>query len=123
MDIAIPRNPILLRPSHLKLQYTYTVGNNVSHQMGDTAASTPAINYPNVGSQFHELMIQYEYDLRDNVAVNLGYYYTNFGEYNFMVDNMANFMAKASANSTFLGNTVIDPYHASVGYLTFKYKF
>ena len=123
MDIAIPQNPILLRPSHLKLQYTYTVGNNVSHQMGDTAASTPAINYPNVGSQFHELMIQYEYDLRDNIAVNLGYYYTNFGEYNFMVDNMANFMHTASANSTFLGNTVVDPYHASVGYITFKYKF
>ncbi|HXR34622.1 MAG TPA: MtrB/PioB family outer membrane beta-barrel protein, partial [Candidatus Binataceae bacterium] len=123
MDIAIPQNPILLRPSHLKLQYTYTVGNNLSHQVGDTAASSPAINYPNTGSQFHELMVQYEYDLRDNVAVNVGYYFSHFGENNFMVDNMANSMPTASANSTFLGNTVIGSYNADVGFITLKYKF
>ena len=123
MDIAIPQNPILMRPSHLKLQYTYAVGNALAHQVGDTAAATPAMNYPDTGTQFHELLVQYEYDLRDNFAVNVGYYFTHFGEYNFMVDNMANFMPSASANSTFLGNTVIDPYNANVGYITFKYKF
>jgi outer membrane receptor protein involved in Fe transport len=123
MDIAIPANPVLLRPSHLKLQYTYTVGNNTSHQMGDTAAATPAMNYPEVGSQFHELMIQYEYDLRKNVAINLGYYFTHYGENNFMVDNMAPYMPQASSNSTFLGNTVIAPYDANVGFVTLKCKF
>src|SRR5208282_5423803 len=65
MDIAIPQNHILTRPSHLKLQYTYTVGNNTTHQSGATAAGAAgeAIDYPDVGSQFQELMIQYEYDM------------------------------------------------------------
>ncbi len=123
IDAAIPRDPILQRPSHLKLQYTYTVGNNMSHQVGDTAASSPAVNYPDTGSQFHELMVQYEYNLRDNVAVNVGYYFSHFGEYDFLVDNTANFMPGASAYSTFLGNTVMAPYDSSVGFVTVKYKF
>lgn len=123
MDIAIPQNRILPRPSHLKLQYTYTVGDNRTHQAGDTAAATPAINYPNAGTQFHELMVQYEYDLRDNLAINVGYYFSNFGEHNFMVDQMANFMPHASANSTFLGNTDMSPYNVNVGFITLKYKF
>jgi len=125
MDIAIPENRILRRPSHLKLQYTYTVGNNRTHQSGATAAgpSAEAIDYPNVGSQFQELMIQYEYDLRDNVAINVGYYFSHYDENDFMVDNMGNYMPNASPNSTFLGNTTIDPYNANVGFITFKYKF
>ena len=97
MDIAIPQNRILPRPSHLKLQYTYTDGNNSTHQSGATAAgaASEAINYPDTGSQFQELMIQYEYDLRDNVAINVGYYFTHSSEKNFMVDNMGNYMPGA----------------------------
>ncbi|HEY9157311.1 MtrB/PioB family outer membrane beta-barrel protein [Candidatus Binatus sp.] len=123
MDIAIPPNRILPRPSHLKLQYTYTVGSNSTHQAGDTAAATSAIDYPSVGSQFQELIVQYEYELRDNVAINIGYYFTHYGENNFMVDQMGNYMPHASANSTFLGNTVMSPYNANVGFITLKYKF
>jgi MtrB/PioB family decaheme-associated outer membrane protein len=125
VDIAIPQNRILRRPSHLKVQYTYTDGNNRTHQAGATAAgaASEAINYPNAGSQFHELMIQYEYDLRDNVAINVGYYFTHSGEYNFMADNMGNYMSGASANSTFLGNTDLGSYNANVGFITLKYKF
>ncbi len=123
MDIAIPKNRILVRPSHLKLQYTYTVGNSLSHQTGDTAASSPAMNYPDIGSQFHELMVQYEYELWKNFAINIGYYYSDFGEHNFMVDTVANFNPTASRNSTFLGNSVIGPYNANVGFITLKYTF
>ncbi|MFZ0887959.1 MAG: MtrB/PioB family outer membrane beta-barrel protein [Candidatus Binataceae bacterium] len=124
-DIAMPQNRILPRPSHLKLQYTYTVGGNRTHQAGATAAgaSSEAIDYPNTGSQFHELMVQYEYDLRDNVAVNIGYYFSHFGENNFMVDNMGNSMPTASPDSTFLGNTDLASYNANVGFITLKYKF
>ena len=51
MDIAIPQNRFLLRPSHLKLQYTYTVGNSSIHQSGATGgASRPAIDYPDTGT-------------------------------------------------------------------------
>jgi MtrB/PioB family decaheme-associated outer membrane protein len=123
MDIAIPQNRYLRRPSHLKLQYTYTVGNSSVHQAGDTTAASPAVDYPDTGTQFHELMVQYEYDLRDNLAINIGYYFNNFGEYNFMVDQMQTYMPHASPNSTFLGNTVIAPYDANVGFITLKYKF
>lgn len=70
-----------------------------------------------------ELMVQYEYDLRDNLAVNIGYYFNNFGEHNYMVDQMANYMPGASKNSTFLGNTDMSPYNANVGFITLKYKF
>ena len=87
-------------------------------------AASEAINYPNIGSQFHELMIQYEYDLLDNLAINVGYYFTHSGEYNFMVGNMGNYMPKASNTaSTFLGNTDMYPYDANVGFITLKYKF
>jgi MtrB/PioB family decaheme-associated outer membrane protein len=123
MDIAIPQNRILLRPSHLKLQYTYTVGNNMSHQAGDTNASVPAMDYPDTGTQLHELMAQYEYQLCKDFSINIGYYFSHFGEYNFIVDNMQNFMPKASKYSTFLGNTVIDPYNANVAFITLQYKF
>jgi hypothetical protein len=40
-----------------------------------------------------------------------------------MVDQMANYMPHASANSTFLGNTDTSPYNANVGFITLKYKF
>ncbi len=125
MDIAIPQNHILMRPSHLKLQYTYTVGSNSTHQSGATAAGAAgeAIDYPDVGSQFQELMIQYEYDLLDNLAINVGYYFTHSNENNFMVDNMKNYEPSASANSTFLGNTTITPYNVNVAFITLKYKF
>jgi len=123
MDIAIPQNRILRRPSHLKLQYTYTVGNSSIHQSGDTAAASPAIDYPDTGTRMHELMVQYEYDLRDNFAINIGYYFSNFGEYNFLTDQMGNYMPGASKNSTFLGNSDIAPYDANVGFITLKYKF
>ncbi|MGA7871339.1 MAG: MtrB/PioB family outer membrane beta-barrel protein [Candidatus Binatus sp.] len=123
MDIAIPQNRFLLRPSHLKLQYTYTVGNSSIHQSGDTASSTPAIDYPDTGTRLHDLMIQYEYDLRDNFAINIGYYFSNFGEHNFMTDQVQNYMPHASPNSTFLGNSDWSPYDANVGFITLKYKF
>ena len=70
-----------------------------------------------------ELMVQYEYDLRDNLAINIGYYFNNFGEHNYMVDQMANYMPGASKNSTFLGNSDMSPYNANVGFITLKYKF
>jgi MtrB/PioB family decaheme-associated outer membrane protein len=123
LDIAIPANRILPRPSHLKIQYTYTDGNNSTHQAGDTAAATPAIDYPNTGTQFHELMVQYEYDVRANLAINVGYYFNNFGERNFLTDQMGNYMPGASKNSTFLGNSDMAPYDANVGFITLKYKF
>jgi MtrB/PioB family decaheme-associated outer membrane protein len=125
MDIAIPQNRILMRPSHLKLQYTYTVGSNQTHQTGATAepVASQAIDYPNVGSQFQELMIQYQYDLLDNLAINVGYYFTHSGENNFMVDQMANYMPNASANSTFLGNSDLHSYNVNVAFITLKYKF
>jgi hypothetical protein len=122
-DIAIARNRILPRPSHLKLQATYTIGENRTDQAGDTAAAAAAISYPIASTQFQELMVQYQYDLRDNVAINIGYYFTHYGESNFMVDNMENYMPTASKYSTFLGNTDIAPYDANVGFITLKFKF
>jgi hypothetical protein len=61
--------------------------------------------------------------LLDNLAINVGYYFTHSGENNFMVDQMANYMPNASANSTFLGNTTITPYNVNVAFITMKYKF
>ncbi len=123
MDVAIPANRILPNPSHLKVQYTYTVGNSSVHQAGDTASATPAVDYPDVGNRQDELIVQYEYELRKNFLVDIGYYFNNFGEYDFMVDQMQNFMPAASPNSTFLGNTVWAPYTVNIGYITFRYTF
>jgi MtrB/PioB family decaheme-associated outer membrane protein len=126
-DIAIPKNWILRRPSHLKTQYTYVVGNDLIHSTGAIGASTVATIFPNTGSQFHELIVRYEYDLRDNIAVNIGYYFSHYGEHDFGVDNMTNWMetpqSTATSYSTFLGNTVIDPYNANVGFITVGFKF
>ena len=123
MDVAIPQTRVLPNPSHLKIQYTYTIGNSSIHQAGDTAAASPAVNYPDVGTRQDELIVQYEYELRKNFLIDVGYYFNNFDEHDFMIDQMQNYMPAASPNSTFLGNTVMAPYVVNIGYITFKYRF
>jgi len=129
MDVVIPKNiiPAIVKPSHFKLQYTYTCGNASIHNRGDS--QNPAnfhVTYPDAGTQQHELMVRYEYWVSDNFSVNIGYYFNHFGENDYAVDNMQPIMKApytTPANSVFLGNTSMDPYNANVGFLTLQYKF
>ena len=107
MDIAIPQNRILLRPSHLKLQYTYTVGNNMHPPSGSyRGGNAGAIDYPDVGSQFHELIdsvrVRFARQRRDQRRLLLH----QFQRKQFHGGpTWRTSMPSASANSTFLGNT------------------
>jgi MtrB/PioB family decaheme-associated outer membrane protein len=124
-EVAIPKNYSFGgRPSNFKLQYTYVVGNNTIHDRGDTGLQGPggAVIFPDSGTQFHELIFQYKYMLRDNVALGFGYYFSHFGEMDFGMDNMQQWMGK-SPNSIFMGNTPFNPYNANVGFVTVDYKF
>ena len=127
LDIAVPRNQILIQPSHLKLQYTYTVGNSSIHNTGDTQNPGQATIYPDAGTVQQELQLRYEYELRKGFSINIGYYYNHFGTHDFSADNLNNFMptpkATSSSFSTFLGNRVWQPYDANVAYITLQYKF
>lgn len=128
MDIAIPQNRILPEPSHLKLQYTYTVANSAIHSAGDLGGGTgPATIFPDTGTRLQELTIQYEYWFNKRVALNIGYYFSHFGQNDFSQDNMANWVPTPGSTmtsfSTFLGNRIWTPYNANVGLITLKYKF
>ncbi len=127
MDIVVPRNQILRQPSHLKFQYTYTVGNSSIHNTGDTANPGQATIYPDAGTQQQELLLRYEYELRKDFSINVGYYYSYFGTHNFSEDNLASFMptpgSTTTSYSTFLGNRIWQPYDANVAFITLQYKF
>jgi MtrB/PioB family decaheme-associated outer membrane protein len=120
-DVTIPRNAVLPNPSNLHVQYTYASTTSMIHAQGDVV--TPATNYPDVNSQFHELILNYQYLIRKNTWLNIGYYFNHFGENDFGFDNMQPWMGSASPYSTFLGNTDWTPYSASVGYVTLKMTF
>jgi hypothetical protein len=128
MDIAIPQNRILPKPSHLKLQYTYTVANSAVHSAGDVGGATgPATIFPDTGTRLQELTVQYQYEFNKRVALNIGYYFSHFGENDFSMDNMHNWMptpgSTMTSYTTCLGNRGWSPYNANVGFITLKYKF
>jgi MtrB/PioB family decaheme-associated outer membrane protein len=120
-DTTIPANRILPKPSHLKVDYTYEVGTDAIHRSGDPVLD-PATNFPGVGNQFHELILNYSYPVTSKASLNVGYYFTHFGENDFGVDQMAPSMS-GSPQSTFLGNTTYTPYDANMAYLTLSVKF
>ncbi len=125
-DILIPKNWLLINESRFRFQYTYSVGTDTIHAYGDNLGLPPtgATNYPNVGSQFHELMLRYRYQLRKNVAVNVGYIYNHYGENDFGVDNMTPWMGSSlSPYSAFLGDRIKTPYNANVGFASFTLGF
>ena len=122
MDIAIPTKWFLRSPSHFKVQYTYVVGNDTIHSHGDSAFAPGAAIFPDTGNQFQELIVQYRYMIAKNTWINIGYYFSHFGEFDFGVDNVRNWESFAPS-STFLGNTTIDPYDANVAFITLQYKF
>lgn len=124
-DILIPKNWLLVNASRFRFQYTYSVGTDTIHAYGDTIGLPPtgATNYPNVGSQFHELMVRYQYQLRKNMAINVGYIYNHFGENDFGVDNMTPWMGSLAPYSGFLGDSIKTPYNANVGFASFTLGF
>ena len=124
-DILVPKNWLLRNASRFRLQYTYTVGTDTIHAYGDTVGLPPlgATNYPDAGSQFHELIVRYQYQLRKNMAINVGYVFNHYGENDFGVDNMTPWMGSASPYSAFLGDRIKTPYNANVGFASFKLGF
>jgi hypothetical protein len=134
LDIVIPENRYLRHASHLKGQYTYTIGNSLTHNSGETglppSGLKSAINYPDTGTRLDEVILQYEYELRKNASINIGYYYCHYNEHDFNVDTTSLWKqtpvppgSTATSLSTFLGNTTISPYDANAIYISFKYKF
>jgi hypothetical protein len=113
---------LLHNKSKLSINYTYAVSTNLTHANGD-AALTPATSFPNIGTQFQELIIQYEYPFKKNMALDLGYYFNKFGENDFAWDNLKPWMGSASPYSTFVGSTTWTPYTGNAGYIALKYRF
>jgi hypothetical protein len=72
-------------------------------------------------------MVQYQYEFNKRVSLNIGYYFSHFGQNDFSMDNMRNWMPTPGSTetsfTTCLGNRVWSPYNANVGFITLKYKF
>ncbi len=115
--------PQLLRnKSKVRINYTYAVSTNLTHANGD-AALGPATSFPNVGTQFHELIVQYEYPFNEKIALDLGYYFKHFGENDFAWDNLQSWMGSAAPFSTFVGATAWTPFTGNAGYAALKFGF
>ncbi len=113
---------ILRNKSKLSVNYTYSVSTTLSHANGDAALS-PATSYPNVGTQFDELIVQYEYPFTKRWALDIGYYFNHFGENDFAYDNLTQWMGSASPYSTFVGSTTWTPYTANAAYIAVHFNF
>jgi MtrB/PioB family decaheme-associated outer membrane protein len=125
LDVAIPPDPFLGHTSRLKIDYTYTVGTSMIHAGGDTARTNPplgATNYPDIGSQFHELIVQYAYELTKNATFKCGYFYSHYGFNSFQIDNQVRWLS-TSPQSIFLGDSTEIPYTANMGFIALKYEF
>ena len=105
---AVEGSQILRNKSKLSINYTYAVSTDLTHANGD-AALGPATSFPNIGTQFQELIVQYEYPFKKNMSLELGYYFNHFGENDFAWDNLKSWMGSASPNSTFVGATTWTP--------------
>ena len=113
---------ILRNKSKLSVNYTYSVSTSLSHANGD-AALGPATSYPNVGTQFQELILQYEYPFAKKMKLDVGYYFNHFGENDFANDNLTPWVGGASPYSTFLGSSEWTPYSANAAYIALHYSF
>jgi len=120
--LSIEGSPILRNRSKFSVNYTYAVTTNLTHANGDSAFG-PATSYPNIGTQFHQLIVQYEYPFKPHLALDIGYYFSHFGENDFQWDNLRQWMGSASPNSIFVGSTTWTPYTGNAGYLALKYSF
>jgi hypothetical protein len=120
--LSIKGSPILRNRSKFSVNYTYAVTTDLSHANGDSAFG-PATSFPNIGTQFYQLIVQYEYPFKRNMAVDVGYYFSHFGENDFAWDNLQPWMGSASPYSIFLGSTTWTPYTGNAGYLALKYRF
>ncbi|HTR25752.1 MAG TPA: MtrB/PioB family outer membrane beta-barrel protein [Terriglobales bacterium] len=120
--ISVEGAQLLRNKSKLSIDYTYAFSTDSTHANGD-AALGPATVYPNIGTQFHELIVQYEYPFKKNMALDVGYYFNHFGENDFAWDNLRPWMGSASPYSTFVGSTTWTPYTGNAGYLALKYSF
>jgi MtrB/PioB family decaheme-associated outer membrane protein len=127
IEVAVPAlnvegTSILRNKSKLSVNYTYSVSTSLSHANGDGALG-PATSYPNVSTQFQELIVQYEYPFASRMSLKVGYYFNHFGESDFAYDNLTQWMGSASPDSTFLGSTTWTPYSANAAYLALHFKF
>jgi MtrB/PioB family decaheme-associated outer membrane protein len=120
--LVLEGSQLLRNKSKLSIKYTYAVSTDLTHANGD-AALTPATSFPNIGTQFQELIVQYEYPFKKNMTLDLGYYFNHFGENDFAWDNLKSWMGSASPNSTFVGATSWTPYTGNAGYIALKYRF
>jgi len=120
--ISFEGSPILRNRSKFSVNYTYAVTSNLTHANGDSAFG-PATSYPNIGTQFHQLIVQYEYPFQQHMALDVGYYFSHFGENDYQWDNLKQWMGSASPNSIFIGSTTWTPYTGNAGYLALKYSF
>ena len=120
--LVVEGSQLLRNKSKLSIKYTYAVSTDLTHANGD-AALTPATSFPNIGTQFQELIVQYEYPFKKNMSLELGYYFNHFGENDFAWDNLKSWMGSASPNSTFVGATTWTPYTGNAGYIALKYRF
>ena len=76
--------------------------------------------FRDIGTQFQELIVQYEYPFKKNMALDLGYYFNHFGENDFAWDNLKSWMGSASPYSTFVGATSWTPYTGNAGYIALE---
>ena len=120
--LVVEGSQLLRNKSKLSIKYTYAVSTDLTHANGN-AALTPATSFPNIGTQFQELIVQYEYPFKKNMTLDLGYYFNHFGENDFAWDNLKSWMGSASPNSTFVGATSWTPYTGNAGYIALKYRF
>lgn len=119
MLLNIPPVWVLKNVSRLRLNYTYSNGSNVIHASGDQGAAT---DFPSVGSQFDQLIVQYAYELRKNSWLKVGYMFNHYGYNNFQIDNSRQWIS-GSPNSMFLGDSTEIPYDSNQAYIVFKQRF
>ena len=111
----------------LRIQYTFSEGSSLVKASGDTIG-TPATNYPNVTSRWHEFLTRLDYQLHKNVALRFGYYFNRFNSKDVGVDIMKPWMGDVdtgagSLRSIWLGDRIKRTYTAHVGLLGLRLTF
>lgn len=111
----------------MRLQYTFSEGSSLVRASGDSAG-TPATDYPDVTSRWHEFLARFDYQFHKNVGLRFGYYFNRFNEKDFGVDIMKVWMGDVDTGtnvqrSIFLGDRVKRPFTAHVGFVGLRFKF
>jgi opacity protein-like surface antigen len=112
-----------------RIQYGYS---QALSQISNRNSPTPGLDsphWPNNTNTWHELLTRLEYQVHNNVALQLGYYFNKFHSKDFGVDIMKIWMGDIEPTnvgirrSVFLGDQNKGSYTAHVAIIGLKLKF